>query len=335
MGDMMLRLMVFAGALILPFAGSGAVGKLVAADMVVEPGKEWNVAADSPVTSVEARGRLVDVRNKSRRGGGAWWGLTLRDAIGQPVVSLSLVTSGEGIMEDMLPGGLVVTVGLYDSEGNLSRNERLRPSGGTMDLTGDEYVTLSLSVDGKGMAEVMAGDERLMTLGSFPLDRAIWSVGLGGDRRLELRSVNVREINETAGKIALRPAMASGWPDGLSPSPADPRVGTYDYLDSDTDSGLCCPGGRYRLGVMADGAGGYDIVYLGGAEENGDAWRPGMIKGRLIPTIFRDHFNLQWIDAEMADDMEDLWCRFDGVVMELHFPRERGVMRFSRSPQGR
>lgn len=332
-GDM-LRPLFFAGLLFFSLAGNGAVGKLVTGDMVVEKGTEWIASLQAPLASVEVRARLVEVQGPSWEVCPASWSLTMKDSAGMPVVRLGLTSPEEGMMDDMLPADPEVSVSMYDREGNIIRNELLMPPHGMRELDGGSYVTLSLSIDAKGMAEVMAGDERLVTMGNFLLGRDILSVVLGGDRAVDLWSVNIRERASDIGRMSGHAEVPSGLCGRLFSS-SDQRVGIYEYLDSDIDTGMCRLGGRYRLGVLPDGAGGYEIVYLGGAETNGGAWRSGMVKGRLTPTVFRDHFNLEWIDAEMSDDMEDLWCQFDGVLMELHFPQERGVIRFSRSLPGR
>ena len=331
----LLKFLFFVTLFISPFTGKCAVGKLVAGDTVVGKGQDWNALLDAPLASVEVRARLEPARREAARNS-ASWSVLFKDADGMPVVRLSLTSPEEGMMDDMLPGNPAVGVTSYDIDGNILRDECLRFSLGVGNLTGDAYVTLSLSIDGRGRAEVMAGDERLATLCDFHPNRDIRSVSVGGgDCSVEIWSVNIRQRGENAGRTGMQSDASSDLSERLLMSSSDQRVGIYEYLDSDIDTELCRPGGRYRLGVLPDGAGGYEIVYLGGAETNGGAWRSGMVKGRLTPTVFRDHFNLEWIDAEMSDDMEELWCLFDGVVMELHFPKERGVMRFSRSLSGR
>ena len=316
------------------FAGDGAVGKLVAGGMVVEEGGEWNTLLDAPLASLEVRARLSPQRKRSG-GDRVSWNVTFKDAVDKPVARLSLVSPAEGLMEDILPANPTVGVTLYDDNGNISLDEQLQLLQETP-LSVEAYISLSLSIDGRGRAEVMAGDERLATLCDFHPNRDIRSVSVGGgDCSVEIWSVNIRQRGENVGRTGMQSDASSDLSERLLMSSSDQRVGIYEYLDSDIDTGMCRLGGRYRLGVLPDGAGGYEIVYLGGAETNGGAWRSGMVKGRLTPTVFRDHFNLEWIDAEMSDDMEDLWCLFDGVVMELHFPQERGVIRFSRSLPGR
>lgn len=329
----LLKLLLFATLFFSPFASDGAVGKLVAGGMIVKEGEEWNTLLDAPLASLEVRARLLPQKKRSG-GDSVSWNVTFKDAVDMPVARLSLVSPAEGLMEDILPADPTVGITLYDDNGNISLNERLQLLQETR-LSVEAYLSLSLSIDGRGRAEVMAGDERLATLCDFQPNRDIRSVSVGGgDCSVEIWSVNLRQRAENAGRTWMRSDASSDLSEGLFISSSDQRVGVYEYLDSDTDTELCRPGGRYSLGVVPDGDGGYEIIYLAGAEENGASWLPGMVKGRLTPTIFRDHFNLEWVDAEMSDDMEELWCLFDGMIMELHFPKERGVMRFSRSSPG-
>lgn len=110
-------------------------------------------------------------------------------------------------------------------------------------------------------------------------------------------------------------------------------VGIWEYLDRDTENVRARSGGRYRLAVVPSvSSSGYDIVYLGGAEVNPSAWRPGMIKGRLIPTPFAGHFDLRWVDSSLTPIREDVHASLDSsnAILTLSFPLLGSTIRLYR-----
>lgn len=113
----------------------------------------------------------------------------------------------------------------------------------------------------------------------------------------------------------------------------DPRERVWTYLDRNTDPQKCEPGGRYTIATVKDGAsGGYLIVYLGGADYARGDWQPLQIKGRLKPTIFRDHFDLEWYDSRrrVVAAEANASITTSGTVLELNFPLLNSTLRFSR-----
>lgn len=115
--------------------------------------------------------------------------------------------------------------------------------------------------------------------------------------------------------------------------PSNSPAGIWEYLDRDTDNVRARSGGHYRLAVLPSASSsGYDIVYLGGAEVNPSAWRPGMIKGRLIPTPFAGHFDLMWVDSSFNPISEDIHASLDSsnAILTLSFPLMGSSIRFYR-----
>ncbi len=113
----------------------------------------------------------------------------------------------------------------------------------------------------------------------------------------------------------------------------DPIEGYWQYLDRENDPAYARPGGRYLLAVVRAESGGYDIIYVDGAEKMRDEWRPMMLKGRLKPTIFVDHFDLEWIDSTFEPIERDIHATVtDKAILTLSFPLFKTVMRFSRVP---
>lgn len=114
----------------------------------------------------------------------------------------------------------------------------------------------------------------------------------------------------------------------------DPAEGFWKYLDRENDPEYARPGGRYLLATVRNkDAGGYDIIYVDGARTYSDRWNPMMLKGRLIPTIFTSHYDLEWLDSSFEPMTEDLHADItDGAILTLSFPMFKTVMRFSKMP---
>lgn len=104
----------------------------------------------------------------------------------------------------------------------------------------------------------------------------------------------------------------------------------WRYLDRDTDARVLNLGGEYRLATVSNADGGYDVVYIDGARVNSAYWKPMMIKGRLLLTVFVNHYDLIWydaygrvIDCETSADIEN------GSILKLNFPLYGGSVRFA------
>lgn len=113
---------------------------------------------------------------------------------------------------------------------------------------------------------------------------------------------------------------------------ADPLEGIWTYFDRENDPARARPGGRYRIACLACGDGSYDLIYLGGAVVNVSKWRPGMRKGRLVPTPFEGHYDLIWVDAMMEPMENDVSATVADGLMTLNFPLLKSRLRFSRLP---
>lgn len=109
----------------------------------------------------------------------------------------------------------------------------------------------------------------------------------------------------------------------------------WTYLDRDTDITKAVPGGRYTIATVSDGHGSYEIIYLEGIGHETSLWEPFTIKGHLCPTIFADHFNLQWSDiyGRVADKEANAYIELQGTILRLSFPLLKSSIRFSRVPK--
>lgn len=133
--------------------------------------------------------------------------------------------------------------------------------------------------------------------------------------------------------------LASGWTaerlaEYLAASD-DPVEGYWRYLDRENDPQYARPGGRYLLAAVksGEGDGSYDIIYIDGAETYRDQWQPMMLKGRLRPTIFLDHYDLEWTDSTFDTIDRDIHATVtDSSIMTLSFPLLKTTLRFSKMP---
>lgn len=61
-----------------------------------------------------------------------------------------------------------------------------------------------------------------------------------------------------------------------------------------------------------------------------------MLKGRLRPTIFENHYTLEWIDSEFRTMTEDMHADIEqGAILTLSFPLLKTTLRFSKVPVSR
>lgn len=78
----------------------------------------------------------------------------------------------------------------------------------------------------------------------------------------------------------------------------DPVEGFWEMFDRSLDESNVRPGGEYRLAIIANSSNGYDMVYMSGAGKNVNTWQPGMLKGEMTSTPFRNIYDVKWRDAD-------------------------------------
>lgn len=196
-----------------------------------------------------------------------------------------------------------------------------------------QYNTLAASFDpDRGKLTVSGGGRRSTTLFTQPFSRSfdpvVAELSVRGRARVSVFGAETtrRYGNEKERKYADIDSLIAR----VKASP-DSIEGVWEYLDRTNDPLYTRPGGRYTLATIANDEGSYDIVYIGGATVYPVRWQPGMIKGKLRPTIFIDHFDLEWIDAEFVPMTEDIHASVtDGAILTLSFPLYKSEMRFSR-----
>lgn len=110
--------------------------------------------------------------------------------------------------------------------------------------------------------------------------------------------------------------------------------GFYHYLDRLNDPRYCRMGGTYSLALVRNLDGGFDIIYVGGAQTGAEKWETGMLKGRLEPTIFENHYDLIWFDAMMESLSAECSAEIEqNAILSLSFPLLKSSVRYSLRPQ--
>ena len=109
-------------------------------------------------------------------------------------------------------------------------------------------------------------------------------------------------------------------------------AGIWKALDRDTDSKYALAGGRYTLAIVpVQDTNEFDILYLSGAEVNTRTWKTGMKKGKLIPTAFKNHYDLIWYDSALEPIEYDATASVDQeIILSLSFPLLKSTLRFVR-----
>lgn len=114
----------------------------------------------------------------------------------------------------------------------------------------------------------------------------------------------------------------------------DKMEAVWTYLDRDIDPARASLNAHYTLATVRNGN-AYDIIYLSAANPSPDNWQPMQIKGRLKPTIFIDHYDLDWRDSAGVEIGDEAHAQLssDGSILTLSFPLLSAQLRFSRMPQ--
>lgn len=112
----------------------------------------------------------------------------------------------------------------------------------------------------------------------------------------------------------------------------DVHEGLWEYLDRDVDRTKAVMGAEYRIATVADGKGGYHIVFLEGDAPGNAEFRQMDIKGHLAATQFVEHYDLQWIAASGALLDKDTSADIEQgmAILRLNFPLLKSTLRFRR-----
>lgn len=193
--------------------------------------------------------------------------------------------------------------------------------------------SMRVILNNRGRIEVLLGASYLSSVYNAPVDFAKFHDAeffVKGRGKLDWLSY---EWTNDRNKL-----LSTGWTaDSLlcyMKSPERHRLeGFWKYLDRSTDDNYATIGGKYVLASVLQPDGSLLLLYYSGARVERDAWMPGMIKARLKPTIFKDHFDLEWWDAvkQLRDD--ENFAQFgDEGILTISIPLLHATLRFSKMP---
>ncbi|MDE6485083.1 MAG: hypothetical protein K2L14_06800 [Duncaniella sp.] len=195
-----------------------------------------------------------------------------------------------------------------------------------------EYNTLTVNISSRHIT-ISGGHRHLARL--LDIDNPLPVV----PARVMFEAKGKVEVSEMTASVIPVPELvaATAWTaqeiaDYLTTSPLDPIEGYWDYLDRNTTPRRAREGGRYTLAIVKskDRPGTYDILYLSGARVYSDKWMPAMRKGRLIPTDYIDHYDLEWIDATFRLRTLDMHASVEqSSILTLSFHLLHSSLRFT------
>lgn len=178
--------------------------------------------------------------------------------------------------------------------------------------------SLKLISDG-GRATLYVGASDQTEVASVPFESSGGVTGYFCNGPARVQRVDVRSHGTAAprsGEFATIDQLAAH-----IKASSDPMESFWEYLDRSADADKAILGGRYTVATVRNGD-AYDIIYIKGAEISSHAWSPMQLKGRLIPTIFRGNYDMEWITADMQQIREDADAQLsdDNAILTLRFP---------------
>ena len=286
---------------------------------------------DSAVSLVRAEVRGAMKGIGERRGlSSSYWGLSLNFPADTVCVTLR---HGNTDFGDLLDRRYTVVTLLLDGDELCSEDVGgFSTASGEYNSLAFEYDVAACEIRVSGGAHALAPlcGYKLDTIGSeLPTSFSVWSHG-----QLNVSSISWEYRNSPVASLLTSWTPASL--DSYISASGDPLEGYWSYLDRENDPDYARMGGRYLLAMVksADVSGGYDILYIDGAEVMAKECQPLMRKGRLRPTIFMSHFDLEWVDSTFADMTDDIHASVtDNAILTLSFPLLKTTMRFSKVPR--
>lgn len=205
----------------------------------------------------------------------------------------------------------------------------------------DGFNTLGMEMDSAGNLTVYAGDKKPEDIAAV-LDVPLSPVAVG------MKSRGTTAVDLIVTETVADPVVALSTGKSpqdiarlLSSRQTEGPEGFWHFLDRDTDNRSIRLGGEYTIAVVADDdtptpadndARSYTIIYIAGAKVENGSWKPGMKKGRLTATLFKNHYNLRWITADMQYLDTECNARLsdDKSIISFNFPIYGSSVRFSR-----
>lgn len=214
------------------------------------------------------------------------------------------------------------------------------------------------------------GGNLIVDAGRGDADVAIWIAGGAEYFPDDIHSIGVvaesgNRVEIERMQLVLTPSAESRLSSGLtaesirqlvSDNPQSP-CGLWTLLDFDLDDRYMRSGGDYRLAILPweelprDAAArlqtfGYPttsfaVIYLDGATVDASRWKPGMLKGVMLPTALSTAWRIVWFDSEGetidSPDMPGMSTGSldaSGNILQIAFPERYSSVRFLRSDVG-
>lgn len=188
---------------------------------------------------------------------------------------------------------------------------------------GDNTVLLEVA---NNKYNIFVGEEYLQYIGTFTIETPLNGMcGLWSSVQSKISNFIIKSTNDINKKL-----ITSYTEQKLIEkykTPLDTNEGFWSYLDRDNDPQFARLGGRYRF-ALVENNGGYLIIYISGAQTNLNNWSQGMIKGRLVPTIFENHYDLVWYDSMFDVIYTDAHASIENSILTLEFPLYKTKIRF-------
>ena len=199
------------------------------------------------------------------------------------------------------------------------------------DIIADMNTELSICIDFTDTEVILlAGHNKLKDIASLSGEfNPSGAIGIKVDGKVEISSI-VSEYTEDFSTL-LQTGLSEADIKKMTAGSTQP-AGIWKALDRDTDSRYALAGGRYTLAIVpVPDTNECDIIYINGAEVNADKWKTGMRKGKLIPTAFKDHYDLMWYDSAFELIEYDATASVDqNIILSLSFPLFKSTLRFVR-----
>ncbi len=201
--------------------------------------------------------------------------------------------------------------------------------------SGRSYNSIAVELQQNGETKIYCGDKYLKLVASLQTENP--SPGTWG---LQAKSNTTIEIDDIVIEYTPSPLQktSTSWTPELinqylaNADRLDSIEGIWKYLDRDTDDRHAILGGRYEVAILKNApTDSYDIIYLSGAEVNASKWQPGMLKGRLIPTQFDEHYDLVWLDSKFEEHTTDMHASMSQeAILEVNFPTLKSTLRLAK-----
>lgn len=179
------------------------------------------------------------------------------------------------------------------------------------------YNTLLLEWS-NGVAKILSGSNELNFVTKLDIEANNGQCGVYTNEKLHVMSLVVELKQNIINEISTNWTKDSI--ENYLKTSDDNIEGYWEYLDRDNNDKKAKIGGRYKFAIVRE-QDEYLILYVSGGITNKFSWAIGMIKGRLKPTIFENHYDLVWYDSMFAPIEYDAYADItDGVILKLQFP---------------